>query len=473
MTPVRRLSVASLILLVSVATLDPATATETTQDAKGTVAFLDTGIDPYHRTFRDSSPRAYQHPSTYLPGYPVDAIALPITLDEDDYWTAVRADCEDVWSRVEPGTLYWFPGTKVIAAISFVDPRTVDCSEQNPHPVILDAHGHGTMVTSRGTSREYGACRACLAASVQILDTRDTFDLRAGDTGQVSDALRWTASNADWIDAQSNSWGPVLPVYDPTGVGGLYTASGELVRTIEETSSAHAAFWAAGNGALFRLGVLGHPTTVVPTLTPSMIMVGGLDSGHMTAWTGFPAHVVSDACSSWAARARSTDSSGDTVGGGTSAATPFAAGESVRVLIEARTILSDTSAGVRGGVVASGPAGLVPSGPIADGVLTLDEWKATVFKTASPRPVRQYEDGAVCNGINNAFNPALPLAWKDVPDGYPEYLQIGYGALDQQSFERAAAVLRGTAPLPDRTETDRYFALDRRVREITYTIFGR
>jgi hypothetical protein len=252
----------------------------------------------------------------------------------------------------------------------------------------------------------------------------------------------------------------------------LYAASRELVRTVEETSSAHAAFWAAGNGALFRFGVLGHPTPLVPTFTPSMIMVGGLDSGYMTAWTGFPAHVVSDACSSWAARARTTDSSGDTVGGGTSAATPFAAGEAVRVLREARTILGDTSTGVRGGVVALGPAGLVPSGPIADGVLTLDEWKAIVFKTASERPVRQYEDGAVCNGTSSALNAALPVAWKDVPDGYPEYVQIGYGALDQQSFERAAAVLRGTAPLPDRTETDGFFALDRKVRETTYTIFG-
>src|SRR5918999_2647212 len=83
----------------------------------GVVGIIDTGINPYHQTFRDDTARAYRHPSTYIPGYPADAIALPITLDEPDYWKAVAQDCEDIWAKVEPGKLYWFPGTKIIGAI--------------------------------------------------------------------------------------------------------------------------------------------------------------------------------------------------------------------------------------------------------------------------------------------------------------------------------------------------------------------
>jgi hypothetical protein len=77
---------------------------------------LDTGINPYHVTFRDPSPRAQQHPSTYIPGYPADAEALPITLTEPDYARAVRRDCETIWKNVKPGRLYWFPGTKIVGA---------------------------------------------------------------------------------------------------------------------------------------------------------------------------------------------------------------------------------------------------------------------------------------------------------------------------------------------------------------------
>lgn len=43
---------------------------------------VDTGINPYHREFRDRTTRAYEHPSTYIPGYPKKAKALRLSLKE-------------------------------------------------------------------------------------------------------------------------------------------------------------------------------------------------------------------------------------------------------------------------------------------------------------------------------------------------------------------------------------------------------
>src|SRR5688572_13391010 len=91
-------------------------AADAIAEAKATphavVALIDTGINAYHKTFRDTSPEAYLHPSTYIPDYPPEAEALNITLDADNYWLAIKGDCEKVWKNVKPGKLYWFPGTK-------------------------------------------------------------------------------------------------------------------------------------------------------------------------------------------------------------------------------------------------------------------------------------------------------------------------------------------------------------------------
>lgn len=424
------------------------------------VAFIDTGINPYHATFRDSSPRAFQHPSTYLPGYPSEAVALELTFSEDDWEDAVDADCKDVWSTVQPETLYWFPGTKIVGAVYLGGEPGADCGETNSVHGILDYGGHGTMVASRGASTEYGACAQCLVVAVQ---------------GFTTESLLWTASHSAWIDAQSNSWGPFLPVPGPSdesGTTGNLVDTPEFTAAVELAAQAHLAFWATGNGALTRLGVLGHPTLIDPRMTPSIVMVGGHDSGYVNTWPDFPPHVVSDSCNSWAAYADSMDESAEDVGGGTSGATPYAAGGAARILLEARAILGDLSTGVHEGVAASGPAGLVPDGPLADGNFTLAEWKELVFKTATERPVQQHEDGSVCDVVGGlgAYS-ATPVMWKDVPDDYPEYVHIGYGAVDNASRAVAFSVLQGQGPLPDRMETDAYFAQDAEARQRFYETY--
>ena len=460
------MSVALALVVMSV--IYPASAGEKRlqerRSGDAVLAVIDTGINPYHVTFRDSSARAKTHPSKYIDGYPKDAEALKLSFDQPNYWSAVKRDCERVWSKIETGKLYWIPGTKIVGAISFAPQTAIDCNAAEPTAVgrILDSDGHGTMTASRAASNEYGACTGCSVVTVQF--SASGFNAQDG-----LDSIAWAAEQSKWIDAQSNSWGPLFPVWDPSGAGQLIGASSQFVRKVEEVSSKHAAFWASGNGALFRYGVLGHPTFLAPHMTPSAIMVGGHDSGHVTPWSGFPPHVVSDACASWAAEARHLERSSDSLGSGTSAATPFVAGGAGQILIEARRILGDGGTGVSGKLVAKGPKGLVPDGPLADGKFTLEEWKRLLFVTATPRPEAQHEDGPPCGVIEGAVvYTAPPVKWSDLPPDYPEYLNIGYGAVDDPAVDLALSVLRGRELAPDRSETDGFFDTEGSARALLY-----
>jgi hypothetical protein len=64
------------------------------------------------------------------------------------------------------------------------------------------------------------------------------------------------------------------------------------------------------------------------------------------------------------------------------------------------------------------------------------------------------------------------MTWSDVPDGYPEYLTIGYGAVDAPAIDLANDVLRGAAELPDRTETDEFFEREGAVRSALHQLFS-
>jgi hypothetical protein len=437
------------------------------------IAMIDTGINPYHEVFRDDSDRAYEHPSTYIDGFPEDAPALELTFNADSYEEALAADCA-LWQSVKRGELYWFPGTKIIGGISF-NYAAVTCGEQGlaGETHILDNGGHGTMVASRAAAAntaDWGACPSCRLVAIEYTGSVDLLGPGGSEDAPV-EAISFAADHRDWIDVQSNSWGPIVPVYDPTSAGGLLGSNPGFIRAVERVSAAQPAFWASGNGAAFRGGVAGHPTFLNPSATPSAIMVGGHDSGYVNVWPGFPPHLVSDSCDAWAANAGSYDAVGDDVGGGTSGATPFVAGNAAELIAQARGLLGDTSTGqTADDVFATGDAGAITEGPLADGVLDRDEWQRLLYTTASDRPERQYEDGPPCGAFGAPYNE-LPILWADVPDGYPEYVNIGYGAVDTEAMSRAGQVLLGELPIPDRTSTDRYFELHEAVGGQTHTAY--
>jgi hypothetical protein len=432
------------------------------------VALVDTGINPYHAAFRDRSPRAYAYPGTYLPGYPKNAVPLRITLDARDYASAVRADCARVWSKVKPGVLYWFPGTKIVGAVSFDLTRPgANCAASPPTGMpVLDELGHGSMTASRAAGTAYSACPACRVVSVQFQTGYGIANDKEATTSAIS-SITWAANSATWIDAQSNSWGP-LPVYDPTGEGGLFFDDAALARAVEDVSRKHLAFWSSGNGLGGIGGIAGMPTVANAHMTPSAIRVGGQDSGYVETWPGFTPHVVADACDSWAPVPFTTAAYSATYGGGTSAASPYAAGGAAASLAYARRLAGESRTGVRSGAVVRGRR--VAGGPLADGVLTLAEWRDVALKTATARPQPQPEDGQPCPATDALYHP-LPVRWAQVPDGAPEFALIGYGALDRTAVALAQQVLAGRAPMPDRAAADAFFAADRQVREAEHTVF--
>lgn len=426
------------------------------------VSLLDTGINPYHQAFRWDDPRAESHPSTYIPGYPEDAQRLDLSLDADNWSAAVRADCPDVWSEIETRQLYWIPGTKIVGAITFEgDP--LDCSEDPEEASasrILDISGHGTMTASRAAGNTYGACPDCYIVSIETLG---------------EEAVTWAGEQASWIDLQSNSWAPILPGWAPEGDIVAYDLVNDpsFVRAVEQAARKHLALWASGNGAANRLGAVGHPTLLDPHFTPSVVIVGGHDSGYVATWPSFPPHVVSDACDSWAAYHDSMDESDATVGSGTSGAAPYVAGKAAGMLLHARRMLDHTDTGLADGVAASGTAAVDPSqGPLTDGVLNRTEWRSLVLKTAQQRPQREHADGPRCGIVEGlVLYGSTPVKWEDVPESYPAYLHIGYGAVNNASTERALHVLEGTEPLPQRPDASAYFAVDRTARETTYPVW--
>ncbi len=415
------------------------------------MAFIERGINPYHAAFRTDEARSYEHPSTYLDGYPEDAETLNLTFDHESLEDAIEADCEE-WEQVQEETLYWVPGTRVVGLYALEgkmqasDFTCEDVGDQEPPFVAYGSHG--TMVASRGAGEAYGACSECLIVSVR--------------RGFGVESVAWTAEQP-WIDIQSNSWyaGPA-DEFSPIGA-----------QKVEEAASTQPSFWASLNGIRGQFGVAGDPTQIHPHFTPSVIRVGAHDSGHVTAWHGSSPHIVSDGCWSWAAEHDSMSERTPRTGGGTSASTPFAAGIAAQITLEARELLGQDATGVDDRVLAKGGAAGISSGPLQDGEFTMDELERVLFTTADPRPEQTEEDGDVCDAGSEKRPQwwALPVKWQQIPEGPAGIPLIGYGAVTPNTAEHAFEVLRGEEPMPERPNEDAYFETDRTYRETFYEAY--
>lgn len=450
------------------------------------IAMIDSGVNPYSPAFRDRSALAFRHPSTYIEGYPRDARALHLTLNTRTLAEALAAD-RRIWARVQPNTLYWIPGTKIIGAISlgsggvrcpfrrggisiaFPPPAGAvqgPCEEER---TILDDHGHGTSTASRAAGTPHSLAPGARLVIVEGLGVASS---------------RWAADQS-WIDVQSNSWGFLTGVSPGASSAFVQMAQEQLVVT------------ASGNGVGFS-GVAPEPTYIHALAVSGVVVVGGHDNGNVTAWSGAPAQVVADAYSPYTALWNSkSPMTPDPVACCTSTATPYVAGAAARIIAEARAILGDHRTGVHDGVVARGRKGHVSSGPLADGVLTLEEVRTILYRTAEARPRAGRDDGAIHPSGDPAGaamgNPVLdtlqrllledgpgqnpycqgcwtlPVPWSQVPRDVPAYPFIGYGAVNERTVALASAVLHGRRPLPERSTEDSFFAQDRQIRE---TLWG-
>ncbi|MDQ4065734.1 MAG: S8 family peptidase [Actinomycetota bacterium] len=474
-----RVSIASVVLLGLAA---PALGKGVLKPAAGAkarpitvVAHIDTGVNPYAPAFRDRSPLAYKHPSTYIPGYPKEAQALRLTLDKpfEDAWKADEAK----WRLLRRGELYWIPGTKIVGAISQsaggtycptvrlapVGAFTNDgsCSEH----VVFDDHGHGTMTASRATGAPNSLAPQARLVSIE---------------GLGAGSVEWAAEQG-WIDVQTNSWLSLVPPPIPGSTSEAFAAAAEKMVTIA----------ASGNGTAYLAGFLPTPTYILSTAPPGVILVGGHDNGRATLWSGAPPHVVTDAYMPMAAATRSVEPMHpEVMACCTSAAAPYAAGGAAALILEARAILGDNGTGARGGALACGPANKVTKGPLADGDLTLAEFNEVFFRTAEAHPAEGRDDGAIhwAGGLRPpdqveygpGGNPycfgctTTPVSWSSLPSqaSGAAHTFVGYGGINERSDELAIDVQRGDADLPERPAADSQYELDQELRRLFFAANG-
>ena len=414
------------------------------------IGIADTGINPYHLEF---SAQAYpdpdvlartdgftRHPSEYIPGYPADAQALDITLGQGYFPEGDKP----IWNgneTIQPGELYWIPGTKIVGAID-AGGSTGVTSGDDPHP-ILDDNGHGSGSASVSAGNRYGYCPTCLLVVVEALDET-------------------VVSGLPWVDVSSNSFGYVggLPVGPVVGPNESTKAAAERGQTV---------LFAAGNGVGNAFDVPVSTYGSDQTGPDWTVTVGALrrDNQRAVIGDGIPVHI-----SAWGDGNLPSACRSGTVGqcafGGTSAATPYTAGVFATTLTKVRDAIGDEAVGQRppvalpgggtqGQVIAEGVP--VPeSGYLADGLLTRAELREAVLKTAYP-----------LTGELSPYPYPVTAPYNDDTN----VLFEGYGAATPEGARRATDVLLGRATLPDRAEEDEFFTLDRTVRDTIYGGYDR
>lgn len=431
------------------------------------LAVIDTGINLYHAEY------ALASNGTTLAAPPEESVLealgvperLPVALSTGLEWKDAVAKDKDALMQMKPETLYTFPGTRVLAAISFQETGGEYCTgglvsaaqgqqKCEDWPLILDMPGgHGTMTTSRAIGNTVsigGAEPDIYLVMVQ---------------GLTPAALRWVADQ-DWIDMASLSAG-LSPVPLVPGVpNALDGKMGESAIAAYNYLSHKKPFFASTGNGLANAGLLGFPAELRGASgVPDVLSVGADNNDQMSHWHNQDPYVSADGCDNPSADSDDTESVSD-YGGGTSSATPFTAGGGAKLLLEARRILGDTRVGPRVDeslkedgwssgraadatvVLAQGEPGLVPDGPLADGALTLTEFKHLIYATSLPVPKNDESDGKKCVGLAGGFpgGEALPPALR-----FPIH---GYGEVNKDSIAAAIAVLHGESPMPERPEDD-------------------
>lgn len=395
------------------------------------VAVLDTGINPYHMEFRDTARTV--HPSTYIPGYPAGAQELRLTLDAPDYATARAAD-DATWDAAKFGKLYYVPGTKIVGAISFG-------TLEDGGPPVLDPHGHGTATSSKAVGSTLGGAPGALVVMVQF--SADLFSI--GGWWRLAD---WV-NRQEWIDVVSMSFGMPANAYFPVLDFARHT------KRMADAGKVVVA--AAGNGVGICGGAPAANVLDQVSSPPWVVSVGATSpwNDQPVTWGSYPVDVVAQGD-------RVTVATRDSLTGtqkkcGTSFSAPFVAGAFAHAIAAARAARPPTS------------------GPLADGVLGIEELHNVVLRSARvvsvldsyirycagfnqhcPPLQCEYGGGWVCAedciGLLTA-HPGWCTNLLPAPPG-AEFVVMGHGLVDGASREKAARVIAGQEAEPSRPVED-------------------
>jgi hypothetical protein len=326
------------------------------------VAFVDSGINPYHEAFRSTDPSlattvgALRGPDGRSP--------TVVTLTRGlDYVANVEAD-RSFWNSIEPTRIYWFNGTRLLATGFSLS------GGRGTH--VLDDLFHGTLVASTLAQ----ASPATLIYSVESEVADDRFNY-----AHPAEALEFLAA-LPWVDIVSLSIG--APGSAPAPGGDRVAAA-----TRELVANGKLVVVSAGNEPTY-------PVTSPFTGPPWIVSVSGAESvGH--GRTVLAAQSL-DVVGQYYWRTAEHDSvSGWSDGGGTSLAAPAVAGAAA----EALHLLRQAGADPR-------PADLRPHLNA-----TAVYWNATDYAPGIPTTLGQ---------AGSASTPIL-LPWQQMGWGYigPEH----------------------------------------------------
>lgn len=366
-------------------------------------AVMDTGIQPYHEVFRLGDP-----------GEAAWIRALPnVTVLGDSFREWALRDAA-AWDTLELGALYWFEGTRVLAA-SFWTPRDDPVSEvvgpvvdnatgqSNNHP-ILDESLHGTAV-----------------ASVIAQASPHAFVLMLEENGGAGDMFEWL-DGQDWIDIVTSSRSTVagLPIpeeFDPVVQG-------------------YARAWDRGIPVFSGSGNEPSPLLTGDNGPPWVVRVGGVDPGSRGASVmsgGFP-DLVANYTHDHMADARNL--SGYLSGYGTSFASPRVAAVAAEAVYQLRLRFGHAG-GIRNGALVDAGGVTVTNADLRAALnATAVYWDSEDFVPQSPDELGE-----------RPATVALPV----LPDGSPApigpWVQMGWGHLDEALVPAVVEVLSGaTAP---------------------------
>lgn len=379
------------------------------------VGIVDTGVNPYHEAFQEVGAR--------LPPDLIDARngkpPIVLRLWQAGTWEERMAHDRDIWAGLQPGVLYWFEGTRILA-ISFEHGEEGD--------LLRDHANHGTGVVD-GLHRI-----APEAWMVMVQSSGNPIASGPAAFQEANESLRWLITQP-WVDLVTTEY---VATANPPG---LWETMGftDASRTI--ALSGRPFVNAAGNDP--------QPTVIGGTSGPPWVIAAGgvepLTRGDVPEQSRL-VDVVADSVGLLADYHSTTNY---TYHAGTSFASPRVAATLAQALLKLREDANDT-AGLRDGVLCACRGRDVTARDLREALnLSAVYWNTTDW---DPTKVPTND-------------PLGPLAYSSVPELPAPWLQMGWGYVGNMTWQSVVAHIAGAAQ-PDRPSLAvQYMAAQQALRE--------